>query len=143
MTRPPNLARARRTASDLMVDTVVITRDGEGPFDDTLDETTLQLTSRPGEPATVYQGPGLVHPDTGGADSGSQRGGQTTWPSRFDLRLPADADTPRPGDRVIVDTAASDPALEGAEFTVTEVAAATFTVTRRCKMTRRVRGPAE
>lgn len=131
MSLPFDLQPLEDFARAIMVNTCRITRDTLGNEDDTLDQTTGQLTPV-ADQTLVYAGvcsvqyvPVLRPVAVGG------EGGRDLAPSRFRIDVPLDAPVARYGDIVEIVTAPTDPALAGRKFKVETVAASTLAVRRQ------------
>lgn len=131
----PDLTYARARAAELMVDTLRITKDPEGPNDAAMDPDTLEIVG-PGsperDPQLVYEGPGRVHPPRR-VGSVEREGGATYYSSGYPLSIPFDAPCPRPGDlvEVVAVHSAGEVELEGQVFVLVDVSYKTYAVTRQ------------
>lgn len=130
MALKPNLERARRRMSALMVDECVITRDALGENDDTLNETTLLLTSP--APVTIYVGKCMVSPSGIGREEGAE-GRATLLEARRTYRgfIPLDAPEVLAHDTLTVTLSQRDPELAGRSLTVLGEEFSTFAISRR------------
>ncbi len=140
----PDLRAATAAFERLMDDVVTITRDFGGTSDAVLDRATGQLVQTP--PATVYTGPAMFRPGGAGSAGGvaqSEQGGQYSQDVTATLYLPLSylaanpAAEPRLRDEVVVTSSRRDPNAVGRRYEVTDVAAATLAVSRKCRMTHR------
>ncbi len=137
MTVPFSVEAARRVTESVMADTCLITRDAEGPDDDTLDSATGLLVRPAGEPSTVYAGKCWVRP--GGlsrslAERNRAEGGAYFTAQTFDAAIPVSATIPLPGDEFTITAASTDATLVGRVFRVSAVDSTTFAVDRRLRL---------
>ncbi len=137
MTVPFSITDARRVTESVMTDTCLITRDAEGPDDDTLNTSTGVLTPPAGEPTTIYNGKCWVRP--GGlsrslAERNRAEGGAYYTAQTFDAAIPVSAPVPKPGDEFTLTVASTDPTLVGRVFWVRAVDSTTFAVDRRLRL---------
>lgn len=136
----PDLTLARATAESVMDATCTITSDPEGVTDDVFDETTGRYTPPNPDTTTVYSGKCMIRPSTLGQNERVE-GGAEQFIDRYDVRLPVTATGVQPGMVLTVNTTPSDPDLVGRTFTVIQIAAGTFSVTRILTVQARKTGP--
>lgn len=110
--------------------TVIITRDTEGPDDDTFNTATGEWT-RVGE-ILVYSGKGAVR--AADPERLFEVGGGMELRSEWALRLPFSAPEPVPGDFVEILTNVRNPSLVGRRFRIDRVLGSTLGVVRKCVM---------
>lgn len=110
--------------------TVRITRDTQGPDDDTFN-TTTGVWTRVGQ-TTVYSGKAAFRASD--PERQYEVGGGMELRSEWALRLPIEAAEPKAGDFVEILTNVRDPAMVGRRFRIDRVLGSTLGVVRRCVM---------
>jgi hypothetical protein len=122
-----------------VAESVTITRDPEGVFDDVLDEVTGALTPPVSDSTTIYTGGALIAPMTIRSEPHLE-GGAGLYPHGFICRLPVTAPVIRIGDRVTV-TASPNPSMVGAVYIGDGTPGSGRSVTRKMSIRSLVRGP--
>lgn len=114
-----DLSAAVQAVERLMSDTVVVTRDAQGPGDDVLDESTGLLVRPDGDSTVVYTGPWLVTPTAGApAIVGALATTVPETTATYRALLPLTAPELQPGDVLTATSVLRDPQLVGRRFQV-------------------------
>lgn len=117
-----------------------ITRDLEGPADDTFDPLTGTSTTPTPDSVLVYAGPCRFRPDSR-LRTAEDQGGQEIQQTRYIARLPIAIIWVQPGDLFICTTSTWDGQQAGTECVVTEVSVGSTAVTRVVRMAVREKAP--
>lgn len=126
-----SLSWLQRVGEGYLIDRGKVLRDPEGPLDDTLDPTTLELIEPDADKTTVYQGPCLLGPSL--RSSSDAEGGQTIFRRYWKVRFPISAPRFKTGDVLVMEVSPdprSSPQLVDQRFRLFDVDDRSLAATR-------------
>jgi hypothetical protein len=125
-----DLFAGRSLAESLLVDRCAIYRDIEGPLDDTLDPSTLELAHPINDVTTVATDVPCLFSEHARKNEGNMEGGRQTYLRQGQVRVPISTPPTQAGDIIQVTTTAR-PELQGRRFRVYDVSTNSLATTRK------------